>query len=106
MIFLKSMQLQLLCFRFAGEMKTEDMILGSEELLGRKSTLNVTEEQENEAYEAWIWQVMGQTWNVEGLCNKMSEIGWLDQGALWEIMSLLYSLFLWWMKNSISLTHD
>lgn len=52
MIFLKSMQLQLLCFRFAGEMKIEDMILGPEELLGRKSTLNITEEQENEAYEA------------------------------------------------------
>lgn len=87
-------------------MEIEDMILGSEELLGRKSTLNITEEQENEAYEAWMWQVMGLIWNVEGLSNKMSEIGWLDQGALWEIMSLLYSLFLWWMKNSISLTHD
>lgn len=52
MIFLKSMQLQMLCFRFTGEMEIADMILGPEELLGRKSTSNVTEEQENEAYEA------------------------------------------------------
>ena len=42
--------------------------------------------------------------HLQGLCNKMSEIGWLDQETLWEIMSFLYCLFLWWMKNSISLT--
>lgn len=33
--------------------------------------------------------------HLKGLYNKMSEIGWLDQGTLWEIMSLLYYLFLW-----------
>lgn len=33
--------------------------------------------------------------HLKGLYNKMSEIGWLDQETLWEIMSLLYYLFLW-----------
>lgn len=42
--------------------------------------------------------------HLKSLYNKMSEIGWLDQGRLWEIMSFLYCFFLWWMKNFISLT--
>lgn len=42
MIFLKSMQSQMLRFRFTEKKEIEDMILGPEELLGRKSTLNVT----------------------------------------------------------------
>lgn len=33
--------------------------------------------------------------HLKGLRNKMGEIGWLDQETLWEIMSLLYYLFLW-----------